>query len=82
MLGSNIKVHFAGSDNDPQAGVARDMTHVNYDLFSCYPFIANKKITDDFKPKPDAVFVPSIAQKKKKSYHHGFRVIHSDVRSR
>lgn len=65
MLGSNIKVHFAGSDNDPQAGVARDMTHVNYDLFSCYPFIANKKITDDFTPKPDAVFVPAIAQKKR-----------------
>lgn len=65
MLGSNVKVHFAGSDNDLAASIACDMSHINYNLFSCYPFIANKKLGDDFTVTGKKVFVPLINQKKR-----------------
>lgn len=51
MLGDNLKVHFAGSDNDISASVALEVAGVNYNLYSCYPFIVNKKPTDDFRMK-------------------------------
>lgn len=65
MLGSNIKVHFAGSDANVPEAVARDMVGVKYDLFSCYPFIKSKKLSDDFKFLDDQVFVQRDIQPKR-----------------
>lgn len=54
MLGNNIKIHFAGSDNVFSANAALKIAEVNYRLYTCYPFIVNKKVTDDLRLKPDA----------------------------
>ena len=48
-LGENVKVHFAGSDNDLTAYVALITAGVKYNLYSCFPFINSKNIDDDFK---------------------------------
>lgn len=42
-LGDNIKVHFAGSDNDMTAYAGLMTAEVKYNLYSCYPFIVSKK---------------------------------------
>ena len=62
MLGSNLKVHFAGSDNSVPHLVAANLAHVNYSLFTCYPFIANKSPQDDFTMGENDLFVPRIIQ--------------------
>ena len=54
MLGNNIKIHFAGSDNVFSANAALKIAEVNYRLYTCYPFIVNKKVTDDLRFKPHA----------------------------
>lgn len=48
LLGSNIKVHFAGCDGQVDASVALRYADVRYRLYSCYPFIVNKKPDDNF----------------------------------
>lgn len=58
LLGSNIKVHFAGSDNDLGAMIAREMADVRYSLYSCYPFIVGKKPGDDLVAKEP--FIPKL----------------------
>lgn len=65
MLGSNIKVHFAGSDNGVSEAIACDMAGVKYNLFSCYGFIRNKKPGDDFKIPDDKLFVQRVIQPKR-----------------
>ena len=42
-LGGNIKVHFAGPDNDMTAYAGLMTAGVKYNLYSCYPFIVSKK---------------------------------------
>lgn len=62
MLGSNLKIHFAGSDNSVPHLVAANLANVKYSLWTCYPFIANKKPEDDFYMEKDELFVPRIIQ--------------------
>ncbi len=62
MFGSNLKVHFAGSDNSLPHLVAANLAGVNYSLFTCYPFIKSKRIDSDFEFKPDQLFVPRLIQ--------------------
>lgn len=62
MFGSNIKVHFAGSDNSIPHLVSANLAGVNYSLFTCYPFIKGKKVEDDFTYGPEDLFVPRIIQ--------------------
>ena len=62
MFGGNIKIHFAGSDNSVPHLVAANLAHVNYSLFTCYPFIAGKKPEDDFEMAENELFVPKIIQ--------------------
>lgn len=62
MFGSNIKVHFAGSDNSVPHLVAANLAGVNYSLFTCYPFINNRKPDDDFRYKENDLFVPKIIE--------------------
>lgn len=54
LFGKNIKVHFAGCDNEFGSHVALQMVGVKYRLYTCYPFIKNKKLEDSFKLKPTA----------------------------
>ncbi len=63
MLGSNLKVHFAGSDNSMPHMIACDLAGVRYNLFTCYPFIAKKRREDDFVMTDGGVFIPAIIQK-------------------
>lgn len=65
MLGSNLKVHFAGSDNSMPHMVAADLANVKYSLFTCYPFISKKKPTDDFKMTDSGTFVPKLIEPKR-----------------
>ncbi len=62
MFGSNLKVHFAGSDNGINDMIALHMADVHYNLFSCYPFIKTKRLTDEFRVPENKVFVPRINQ--------------------
>lgn len=62
MFGSNVKVHFAGSDNSMPHTVAANLAGVNYSLFTCYPFIKGKRLDDDFTYGQDKLFVPRIIQ--------------------
>lgn len=62
MFGSNIKVHFAGSDNSMPHTVAANLAGVNYSLFTCYPFLKGKKIDDDFTYGKEKIFVPRIIE--------------------
>ena len=47
MLGNNIKVHFAGCDGENAACAALEIAKVNYNLYSCFPFISGKKVGQD-----------------------------------
>lgn len=62
MFGSNLKVHFAGSDNSVPHLVAANLANVRYSLFTCYPFIANKTPDNDFAMGEDDLCVPRIIQ--------------------
>ena len=62
MFGSNLKVHYAGSDNSLPHTVAANLADVRYSLFTCYPFIKTKKVDSDFKYAEDMLFVPRIIQ--------------------
>lgn len=48
MLGNNIKIHFAGSDGEEIFHAALKAADVKYRLFSCFPFIDKKQLSDDF----------------------------------
>lgn len=48
MLGDNIKVHFAGSDGEDIFYAALVAADVKYRLFSCYKYILNRSVDDDF----------------------------------
>ena len=50
-LGSNIKVHFAGSDYDNRCIDSLEVANVHYRLFTVYYAIAGKKLGDDFRDK-------------------------------
>ena len=69
MLRNNIKIHFAGSDNVFNANAALKIAEVNYRLYTCYPFIVNKKVTDDLRLKPDAPLQFGYNRTSKGSYH-------------
>lgn len=58
-----LKVHFAGSDNSMPHYVATKLADVKYRLFTCYPFIAKKKLDDDFDMREANIFVPKIVDK-------------------
>ena len=45
MLGNNIKIHFAGSDNVFSANAALKIAEVNYRLYTCYPFNRKSSVT-------------------------------------
>lgn len=62
---SNLKVHFAGSDNNVQFMIAADLAGVNYSLFTCYPFISKKKLTSNFKMTDSERFVPKLIERKR-----------------
>ncbi len=66
MLGANCKVHFAGSDNSVPHLASSNVAGVNYQLFTCYPFIANKKPEDDFRFGEGDLFVPRWVQQLRK----------------
>lgn len=66
MLGANLKVHFAGSDNSMPHMIACDIANVKYNLFTCYPFIAKKKPDDDFRMTDGGIFVPKLIEAKRK----------------
>lgn len=59
-------MHFAGSDNSPPHLVSANLADVRYSLFTCYPFIANKKHGSDFKYGADDIFVPRIVERLRK----------------
>ena len=46
---SNIKVHFAGYDNNLRAIAVLRSAEVNYRLFTCYPFIKSKRVGQDMR---------------------------------
>lgn len=48
MFGSNIKVHFAGSDYQQSATDSLFLAGVKYRLFTVYPIIANKPLNASF----------------------------------
>lgn len=66
MFGSNLKVHFAGSDNSVPHLVSANLANVNYSLFTCYPFIKSKKSSDDFRFGEGKLFVPRHTQRMRK----------------
>lgn len=43
MFGNNVKVHFAGLDNNEHFYAALMTADVRYALYSAYPYIASKK---------------------------------------
>lgn len=56
MLGNNIKVHFAGSDGQADAGIALRSAGVNYNLYSVYGYILNKTPESNFRlPRDDVL---------------------------
>lgn len=57
LLGDNIKVHFAGSDNSKSHTKALQIANVKYRLYTCYPFIAKKSIDDDLYLKSDSPLI-------------------------
>lgn len=63
MLGSNIKIHFAGIDNSIPHKIAGDIANVKYRLFTCYPFIVDKNSNQDFRFKNNKIFVPKLIDK-------------------
>lgn len=61
---NNIKVHFAGSEGAPQFPVAMQCAGAHYRLYSCYPFIVTKNISDDFTlPEGHFIKTQDIEQK-------------------
>lgn len=55
MLGDNIKVHFAGSDGEEIFYASLCSAETKYRLFSCYKYIVNKSVDDDFTLPEDHV---------------------------
>lgn len=62
MFGSNLKVHFAGSDNSVTHMISASLANVNYSLFTCYPFIKGKKVDSDMTYPDNKIFVPKLIQ--------------------
>lgn len=56
MLGSNVKVHFAGSDGSKENFCALVAADTRYRLYSCYNYIVNKKPDDDFRLRKMILF--------------------------
>lgn len=64
LLGSNLKVHFAGSDGGEHFYCALIAAKINYRLYSCYKFIVTKKVTDDLTlPKGNIIKQEQIYNK-------------------
>ena len=55
FLGSNIKVHFAGSDYQDSVIDSLVLAGVNYRLFTVYPAIAGKNMGDNFVDRSGVV---------------------------
>lgn len=60
MLGENIKVHFAGSDNSLPHFLAMELAGVQYSLFTCYSFIAKKNPDSNVKFGENQLFLPRV----------------------
>lgn len=54
-LGSNIKVHFAGTDYDQRCITSLELAGVHYRLYTVFPAIIGKKPGDDFTDKSGVV---------------------------
>ena len=67
MLGENIKVHFAGSDNSLPHYLAMQLAGVNYSLFTCYGFIEKKEPDSKMKFSEDQLFIPKVIEKQRKN---------------
>lgn len=63
-LGSNIKVHFAGSDYNHDCIDSLELADVHYRLFTVYYAIAGKKPGDDFVDKT------GVTQRQQKLFKH------------
>ena len=77
MLGSNVKVHFAGSDGSKENFCALVAADTRYRLYSCYNYIVNKKPDDDFRLPEDDIILEQ--QKQRKHVIQGFGPVHPDV---
>ena len=55
MLGQNVKIHFAGSDGEIIFHSALQAAGVKYRLYSCFPFIDKKSLSDDFTLPDDNI---------------------------
>lgn len=64
MLGSNVKVHFAGSDGSKENFCALVAADTRYRLYSCYNYIVNKKPDDDFRLPEDDIILEQQKQQK------------------
>lgn len=62
MLGSNVKVHFAGSDGSKENFCALVAADTRYRLYSCYNYIVNKKPDDDFRLPEDDIILEQQKQ--------------------
>lgn len=60
LLGSNIKVHFAGMEDKVQFA-CKEIGGVKYSLWSCYKFIAGKKPGDNMKVDMP-IFIPKMIE--------------------
>lgn len=60
MLGSNIKVHFAGMEDKVQFA-CKEIAGAKYSLWSCYKYIAGKKPGDNMKVNQD-IFIPKLVE--------------------
>ena len=65
MLGSNCKVHYAGSEAGPPFVISQQIADVRYSLFTVYHYIKNKKPGQSLKVDKD-FFIPRILDKTKK----------------
>lgn len=66
LFGNNVKVHFAGAENDFSFSLRA--AGVKYALYSCFKYIESKKIGDDFSLPPYI----------KKSFKSGFKNVIQD----
>lgn len=63
---SNLKVHFAGLENQDFAQVLHECGGINYSLFTIFPFIANKVGIKPMKMKTCTIDSPIYLQKTSK----------------
>ena len=63
-LGTNIKVHFAGSDYDNRCEDSLELAGVNYRLFTVFPMIYGKPVDADFTDNT------GVVQRQQKHFKH------------